>query len=222
MKKKPWLGQPVENLGNREMIGIINYGLGNLNSIRNMLKKINVVSEIVADPSKFRDFEKLILPGVGAFDHGMRGLRENTMIPALEEEVLGKGKLILGICLGMQLICKGSEEGQSPGLGWIDCHFTKFRFPEGSPLKVPHMGWNLVHVLRDNPLFPRKAGEEDRFYFVHSYHGCCANEEDVVAVANHGGPVLAAVRRGNIFGVQFHPEKSHRFGMELLRRFAEI
>lgn len=204
------------------MIGIINYGLGNLNSIRNMLKKINVVSEIISDPTKFRDFEKLILPGVGAFDHGMRGLRENAMIPLLEEEVLRKKKPILGVCLGMQLICRGSEEGQSHGLGWIDCHFTKLRFPEGSSLKVPHMGWNNVFVPRANPLLPSKAGEKDRYYFVHSYNGHCDNEENVIGLTNHGGPVLAAIRKENIFGVQFHPEKSHRFGMELLRRFAEI
>jgi glutamine amidotransferase len=204
------------------MIGIINYGLGNLNSIRNMLRKINVPSQIVADPSEFGEFHKLILPGVGAFDHGMRGLREAGMIPALEEQVLQRGKPVLGVCLGMQLICKGSEEGQFPGLGWIDCHFTRFRFPEGSPLKVPHMGWNFVQVPRDNPLLPRRNNLGDRFYFVHSYHGHCANEEDVIAITSHGGPVLAAIRRGNIFGVQFHPEKSHKFGMELLRRFSEF
>ena len=217
---------PVNEANRKEihlaMIGVINYGLGNINSIRNMLKKINVESEIVEDPGKFAACHKLILPGVGSFDHGMRGLLEKGMIPALEKEVLGKGKPVLGVCLGMQLISKGSEEGRSPGLGWIDCHFTKFRFPERSTLKVPHMGWNLVHVPRDNPLLQSKPGGEDRFYFVHSYHGHCVNEEDVIGVTNHGGPVLAAIRRDNIFGVQFHPEKSHRFGMELLRRFAEI
>jgi glutamine amidotransferase len=204
------------------MIGIINYGLGNLNSINNMLKKISVDSAIVSDSSRLGDFQKFILPGVGSFDHGIRGLRENGMIPPLEEQVLGRGKPILGVCLGMQLMCNGSDEGQSPGMGWIDCHFTKFRFPDVSPLKVPHMGWNVVQVPRDNPLLPRRNDVGDRFYFVHSYHGRCANEEDVIGVTSHGGPVLAAIRRGNIFGVQFHPEKSHKFGMELLRRFSEF
>lgn len=204
------------------MIGIINYGLGNLNSIRNMFDKINVKSEFISDPKNFSQFERLVLPGVGSFDHGMRGLRECHMIPSLEKEVLEKGKPILGICLGMQLICKGSEEGKESGLGWIDCHFTKFRFPVESLLKVPHMGWNVVDVFRKNPLLIQNPVEKKRFYFVHSYHGHCANEEDAIGITNHGGPVLAAVRRGNIFGVQFHPEKSHRFGMDLLKRFAEI
>lgn len=204
------------------MIGIINYGLGNLNSISNMFKKINVMSEVVSNPSNFKKFNKLLLPGVGSFDYGMKGLIENAMISPLEEEVLVKKKPILGVCLGMQLIGKGSEEGQHSGLGWIDCNFKKFRFPENSSLKIPHMGWNVLRISRDNPILPAKISGENRFYFVHSYHGNCANEENVIGYADYGGQVLAAIQRENIFGVQFHPEKSHRFGMELLKRFAEL
>lgn len=202
------------------MIVIIDYGMGNIGSIQNMLAWIGAEACISADPQVIRRADKLILPGVGAFDNGMRRLNELGFVSLLQEQAIERGKPLLGICLGMQLLGQGSEEGSLPGLGWLAAESVRFRFEvTQSALKVPHMGWNTVEPVTESPLFAEITSP--RFYFVHSYHVTCQRQEDVLARASYGFPFVAAVRRQNIYGVQFHPEKSHKFGMALLRNFAE-
>lgn len=203
------------------MIHIVNYGLGNLNSIKNIIKKIGGESKITDDVRELKDAKKLILPGIGAFDHGMQFLNERGWINELNEAVLARKTPVLGICLGMQLMCKGSEEGVLPGLGWFDADVKRFRLAPDSPYKIPHMGWNAVHVKKPNPLIEDK-GEEQRFYFVHSYHVVCNNPADALLSAVHGYEFTAAISHENMFATQFHPEKSHRFGMDLLKHFIAI
>jgi glutamine amidotransferase len=203
------------------MITIVDYGVGNLGSIVNMLKKAGAKAQASSDPNDLRQAEKLILPGVGAFDAGMKKLNETGLVPVLNELVLDKKVPVIGLCLGMQLMTKRSEEGTEAGLGWIDAETVRFKFgAENAHLKVPHMGWNTLDICRPHPLVA-DLGAEPRFYFVHSYHIVCANETDVVANTDYGYPFAAIISRGNILGAQFHPEKSHRFGMQLLRNFAE-
>lgn len=201
------------------MITVVNYGMGNVGSIANMLKKIGAEACISAEPSVIAKAEKLILPGVGAFDNGMANLERSGLIPILNECVLGRGVPIMGLCLGMQLFGRRSEEGRSAGLGWIDAETVRFRFePQNGGLKVPHMGWNRVQIAdRPSPLQGMPA--ETRFYFVHSYHMVCADPSVVMTTTEYGCTFVSGVKRENIIGVQFHPEKSHRFGMELFRNF---
>lgn len=203
------------------MICIVNYGLGNLNSILNIIKKIGGESRIIDEVSELKSARKLILPGIGAFDHGMKFLNERGWVDELNTAVLERKVPVLGICLGMQLMCKGSEEGLLPGLGWFDADVKRFRIPEGSPDKIPHMGWNALRIKKQNSLIGQKE-EEQRFYFVHSYHVVCNNPHDELASAVHGYEFTAAISRENIYATQFHPEKSHRFGMELLKNFIAI
>lgn len=203
------------------MIIIVNYGLGNLSSVLNMITKAGGQATIVSDPNILTEADKIILPGVGAFDHGMSNLHNNGWINALNEAVLVNQVPILGICLGMQLMCKSSEEGILPGLGWIDADVKRFKLPAESVLKIPHMGWNTVDIAKPNPLISDKEGEQ-RFYFVHSYHAVCKNPLDVLATSYHGYEITSAFSHNNVYGVQFHPEKSHRFGMALLKKFIEL
>jgi len=204
------------------MIVIVDYGMGNVGSIKNMLHRVGAASVIAAEPEAIRSAEKLILPGVGAFDKAMECLDRLNLIGVLNEKVLREGAPLLGICLGMQLLSRRSEEGQRPGLGWIDAETVRFRFDEShAGLKLPHMGWNAVDVVRPSPILDDRH-EGSRFYFVHSYHVRCAEERHVLAVATYGVTFHAAVIHGNIMGTQFHPEKSHKFGMRLLKRFAEM
>jgi len=202
------------------MLTIINYGIGNLNSVANMIRHVGGKCRISNNVEEIANAEKLILPGVGAFDRGMEALNESGLAEALSVAVLERGVPILGICLGMQLMTKRSEEGRQPGLGWLDAEVVKFRFPEGSGLKIPHMGWNTLSIRRDNPLI--RPEERQRFYFVHSYHVVCTNELDVTATCGYGYDFVAAFAHNNIFGAQFHPEKSHRFGMAVMRNFLEM
>ncbi len=201
------------------MITIVNYGMGNLGSLVNMLKRIGVRTTVASDPGGVTRAERLLLPGVGAFDaamtriNGVPGLRQALDRKALEERVP-----VLGVCLGMQLLTRESEEGDAPGLGWIGG--AAIRFPRLDGLKVPHMGWNTAVPTKPSPL-TRDVGDAPRYYFVHSY---CVQVEDrahALMRTTHGIPFDAAIGRGNIFGVQFHPEKSHRYGMTILRNFAE-
>ncbi len=203
------------------MITIVDYGLGNLGSILNMLRKLGVPSELSGDPARIATATKLILPGVGAFDNGMENLARLGLVEPLNRRVRDEGVPILGICLGAQLMTRRSEEGRLPGLGWIEADTIRFfsRQPVAG-MKVPHMGWNDLRVLKASPLFAPDT--EQRFYFVHSYHFLCDDATDLLAAATYGYEFIAAFSRGNIHGVQFHPEKSHRFGMELLRRFAAL
>ncbi|UTW51672.1 imidazole glycerol phosphate synthase subunit HisH [bacterium SCSIO 12827] len=204
------------------MIAIVDIGIGNLGAIKNMLRKVGAQAEITDSADAIKAADKIVLPGVGAFDHGMGALAASGLMDTLNEQALDAGKPILGICLGAQMLGRRSEEGSLPGLGWIDMDIV--RFPRDAGLKIPHMGWNTVAPTmpggRTHPLF---AGGEDapRFYFVHSFHFECDRPEDVTATCVYGKPFAAAVARGNIWGVQFHPEKSHRFGAALLRNFAE-
>lgn len=203
------------------MIAIIDYGLGNLASVQNMFRKIGVKDVIITgNPELIASADKLLLPGVGAFDKGITNLEKSGLIQVLNERVVMHGIPILGICLGMQLLTKGSEEGKLNGLGWIDAHTVKFRPEAGSQWKVPHMGWEYVTVTKENPLLSPHS--KSRFYFVHSYHVVCEAKEQSIGTAIFDKPFTCMVNKGNIFGTQFHPEKSLKFGMEVLLNFSKI
>jgi glutamine amidotransferase len=206
-----------------KMIVIVNYEMGNVGSIRNMLARLGIPSQISSDPAVIAKADRLILPGVGAFDQGMENLNKLGLTTALDDRVLGQGTPVLGICLGMQLMTRSSEEGVSAGLGWIDAetvHFKKERGPEVADMRLPHIGWNFVDPASAHGLLA-DLPEEPRFYFVHTYRVVCSDPEDVVLTADYG-PVrfTAAFARGNIAGIQCHPEKSHKFGMGVLTNFA--
>lgn len=204
------------------LVTIIDYGVGNLKSIANMLLRIGVPSRLASRPEDVALATKIILPGVGAFDAGMSALHERGLVDALNERATVAKVPILGICLGMQLVAESSEEGERPGLGWIPGRSRRFSFPEPSPaLRVPHMGWNAVTPTRESPLFAAVPMPR-RFYFVHSYHLVCTHTEDVLATTSYGIEFTSAVAHENILGLQFHPEKSHKYGMAVLRAFAEI
>jgi glutamine amidotransferase len=203
------------------MITIVNYGLGNLGSISNMLKKIGVKSIISSDPDTVRKAEKIILPGVGHFDRAIERIDQGGLKGVLNEKALKDKIPILGICLGMQLMTQNSEEGQLCGLGWIPAKTVRFNFPKESNFKVPHMGWNLVVRSTPSPL-TEDIDTEHRFYFVHSYHVRVEDEKYSILKTEHGYLFDSGIQNGNLFGVQFHPEKSHRFGMKLLTNFARL
>jgi glutamine amidotransferase len=198
------------------MVVIVDYGLGNLGSIENMLKKINVKCKISGEVDDIHAAKKLILPGVGSFDDGMKNLNDKGLKGVLNKKVIEEKTPILGICLGMQLMTNGSQEGVLPGLSWIDAESLKFSFSDRT-LKIPHMGWNLTHATKDNTLFGHY--DEERFYFVHSYYVKLKDENDELAYTEYGVRFTSSFQRDNIYGVQFHPEKSHKFGMSLLRNF---
>jgi glutamine amidotransferase len=201
------------------MIAILDYGIGNLKSVYNMFKKIGIESIVTSDIEIIRQADKYLLPGVGSFDHGIKSLKNASFFKILESEVLEKKKPILGICLGMQLLTNSSEEGNEKGLGWIDANTVKFDLKDKS-LSVPHMGWNLVKPINTDTLFFDL--NDSRFYFVHSYHVLCKKKEDILATAHYGEEFTCSICNNNIYGVQFHPEKSHKFGMQLLRNFGEL
>lgn len=203
------------------MIVIIDYNMGNPGSILNMLKKIGAKAKISANTEDIRSAKKLILPGVGAFDNAMMNLNNLNLIPILNEAVISRKTPILGICLGMQLFSKRSEEGTLAGLAWLDAETMKLKPDNNQSLKIPHMGWNTIEVKRECGLFGSMY-EEPRFYFAHSYHVKCNNAEDVAAATYYGQEFCSAIAHENIFAVQFHPEKSHKFGLKLLRNFAEL
>jgi glutamine amidotransferase len=206
----------------RQKIIIVNYGMGNLGSIHNMLRYIGYEASISADTDEIMGADKLILSGVGSFDGGMKNLNEGGFLFPLEKKVLDDKIPVLGICLGMQLFSKRSEEGRLPGLGWLNAETVRFSFGDNAGnLKIPHMGWNTVTIEKNGLLFNRMP-DDFRFYFVHSFHLLCANEEDILGCTFHGYKFASAIIKGNIYGVQFHPEKSHRFGMQILRNFAEL
>ena len=203
------------------MITIIDYGMGNLGSISNMFKRIGVESEVTSDKEKIAAAKKILLPGVGAFDAAMERINEGGFREILDRKVLLEKVPVLGICLGMQLLTNSSEEGKIPGLGWIPAKTTRFTFSQDTKLKVPHMGWNRVY--EKNPgLLIKDLPPEPRFYFVHSYYVMAEDEKHVLTTTTHGVEFNSIIQKENIFGAQFHPEKSHKFGMKLLENFARI
>ena len=204
------------------MIGIVNYGSGNIQAIANIYNRANVPYQIITEPSQLKKSDKLILPGVGAFDATMQELVNSGLKEELDEQVLVYGKPVLGICVGMQILSKGSDEGKLNGLGWIDGTVRKF-----DVLKIkekpflPHMGWNSINPLIDHPLF-EGIDKDLGFYFVHSYYFETENPSNTLCNTFYGESFSSAVYKGQIFGVQFHPEKSHSNGIKLLSNFAKI
>ncbi len=202
------------------MITIIDYNIGNLSSIKNMLKKIGVPALITSNVDEIEKAEKLILPGVGHFDYGMQNLHQSGLVPILNQRVLQNKVPILGICLGVQLLTQSSDEGKEKGLGWIDgktIAFDKTKF-EGNE-KVPHMGWGEIKNYEQSKLFENMYNEP-RFYFVHSFHLALQNKSDEMCTQHFAYDFCAGIEHNNILGVQYHPEKSHKFGMKLLENFA--
>lgn len=203
------------------MIVIIDYGMGNLGSIANMLKQIGAPAVISADPKQIEQADRLILAGVGAFDAGMQRLNELGLIPLMTYKALEQKTPFLGICLGMQLLTRQSEEGHLPGLGWLDAETVKFNFEgDAARLRVPHMGWNEIQIQVEHPLLADLGGEP-RFYFVHSYYVNCLHTEDVLAATEYGKTFHSIIGRGNLLGTQFHPEKSHQYGKKILENFVK-
>lgn len=203
------------------MITIIDLGIGNTGAVKNMLKKVGHQCVITSDHQAISDASKLILPGVGTFDVGMSRLEQLDLIELLTRKVIEEKIPVLGICLGMQLLSRSSEEGTKPGLSWIEADVIRFNWDNTDiKLKIPHMGWTELQLKKESKLF-ETTDVLQRFYFVHSYHVKCDRLEDVLGESVYGIPFTAAIEKENIFGVQFHPEKSHKYGMSLLRRFAE-
>jgi len=205
---------------NNDMISIIDYGVGNVASVLNMVKHVGGEANIISSPQDLESATKLIFPGIGSFDYAVQCLQNNNWINALNSTVLERKIPILGICLGMQLMCKYSEEGILTGLGWIDAQVKRFTAGQ-EKLKIPHMGWNHVEVVSDNPLVINEEPNQ-RFYFVHSYYVECNTENDVILKSRYGINFVAGFQHKNIFGVQFHPEKSHRYGKQLIKQFLEV
>lgn len=203
------------------MITIVDYGMGNLGSIANTFRRIGVSAKVTSDPAAVLEAKRLVLPGVGSFKRGMNNLQSAGLIPALEEQVLENRVPILGICLGMQLFTDRSEEGDVAGLGWINADTVRFRIgSNGSRLKIPHMGWNSVSATGD----PLLAGitDDDRFYFVHSYHVAKIDEGLVTGTTSYGYEFPSVLRQGNIYGIQCHPERSHSSGVRVLKNFMQL
>ncbi|EAY29763.1 imidazole glycerol phosphate synthase subunit HisH [Microscilla marina] len=201
------------------MITIIDYGIGNLGSVFNMFKKIGAKAKVTSNLSEIEQAEKLLLPGVGAFDKAMTKINEGRLREVLDYKALEQKVPLLGICLGMQLLTESSEEGKIPGLGWIPAKTIAFK--KENNLKVPHMGWNEVKVAQECPLV-KDLPEEPRFYFVHSYYVQCDHNENVLLKTHYAHNFDSAIWKDNIYGAQFHPEKSHKFGMKLFDNFDKL
>ncbi|MCK8683730.1 imidazole glycerol phosphate synthase subunit HisH [Pseudomonas umsongensis] len=204
------------------MITIIDYGLGNIQAFVNVYRRLHIPVSVAKCSSDLEGAGKLILPGVGAFDHAIERLDASGMRPVLNELVQHQKVPVLGICVGMQILADSSEEGSLPGLGWVPGTVRSFKaIPALSTLALPHMGWNDVTPASDSALF-KGLESESRFYFLHSYFFDCSNEQNIAATSSYGLDFSCAVRAGNVYGVQFHPEKSHHFGVGLLKNFAEL
>lgn len=200
------------------MIAIIDYDIGNITAVSNMLSRIGLQTHITSSAEDVERADRIILPGNGSFDACMKSLRATGLIPVLERKVLEQHTPLLGICVGAQMLGLGSEEGAEQGLGWLDMEVL--RFPDIPDLRVPHMGWNQVRSISTTSYLTREIAKDARFYFVHSYYMQPKNPSDILMSATYGIEFAAGVSCGNISGVQFHPEKSHRFGKQLLTSFA--
>lgn len=203
------------------MIAILDYGLGNIRAFANIYENLDLPFFVASTPDELKKATKVILPGVGAFDRAMQLLSASGMRPPLEELVLGRGVPVLGVCVGMQMLARSSEEGTLPGLGWIDGEVRRFVSPVGQRLLLPHMGWNSVVPRIDNALL-RGLSQELGFYFLHSYYFRCVCEADSIGETDYGVRFASAINSKNFFGVQFHPEKSHRNGIQLLKNFGTL
>lgn len=201
------------------MIVIVDYGLGNVSAFKNVYNRLQIPVAIAKNADDLSGATKLILPGVGSFDYAMRKLEMSGMRHNLERLVLEHKVPLLGVCVGMQMLANTSDEGLLPGLGWIKARVKKFNTENN--LILPHMGWNDASSKSCNKLF-ENMGNDAKFYFLHSYYFDPCNEADAIGTSNYGGEFTCAVQSGNIFGVQFHPEKSHHFGVQLLKNFADI
>ena len=204
------------------MINIIDLGVSNVASVANMVKKVGGTPNIISDHSQLNTIKsnKAILPGVGSFDSAMKMLNRGNWFNSLNQYIENSSNSILGICLGMQIMFNRSEEGQLEGLKWIDGDIRKFQF-EDKKLKVPHMGWNFISPKKDDVLF-QSSSERQRFYFVHSFFASCNDKNDILSLTNYGIDFVSSVQKNNIYGVQFHPEKSHRYGMHIINNFINI
>ena len=204
------------------MIVIIDYGIGNLSSILNKLQRLGVETIVSSKIEHIKKAEKLILPGVGHFEAGMNNLRKQNLIPILNKKVLEEKAFVLGICLGMQLFTNKSEEGNCTGLGWINAETKKIQLSNYKGyMKIPHVGWNTLKIKKTNNIL-REINEENAFYFVHSYHVVCNNVSNIIAMTNYDCLFTSVVQKENILGVQFHPEKSHQSGMQILENFIKM
>jgi glutamine amidotransferase len=196
--------------------------MGNILSIKNMIRHVGGEAQIISKPVELEGVDKIILPGVGAFDNGMQKLREKDFVEVLNTLVLGEKKPVLGICLGMQLMTQRSAEGELPGLSWFEAETYKMQEKiNGTQLRIPHMGWNTVTFVKDSAI-SLDMEESPRFYFVHGYAVRCFRHEDILCQCEYGEDITAGMMRENIYGVQFHPEKSHKFGMKLLENFINL
>lgn len=204
------------------MITIIDYGSGNIKAIQNIYKQLNVSCVISKSPSDILSASKLVLPGVGAFDETMLQLQSAGIIDALNEAVIHKKVPIMGVCVGMQIMASRSDEGSLPGLGWVDAEVKKFplEYISGKP-KLPHMGWNSVVLVKQSSLLDNVDCQKG-FYFLHSYYFSCLESDDVIATTTYGKDFTSVISKGNIYGVQFHPEKSHSNGMTVFKNFSEL
>lgn len=203
-----------------QKVVIIDYGMGNIGSIENMLKFLGVKAIVSSDIDVILSADKIILPGVGHFDRAMNNIKDLGLMDVLKEMALVKKKPFLGICLGMQIMCQSSEEGILPGLSFIQAEVKKFDFGPDSKLKVPHMGWNKININKSSDILDG-LDDDSRFYFVHSYFVKCQNEIDVLTQTTHGFNFVSSFQVDNLIGAQFHPEKSHRFGVALFKNFLE-
>ena len=200
---------------------IVDYGMGNLNSVKRTMDRMKVDSVISSDPKDIISSQKIILPGVGHFGKAMSNLKELNLLDTLHEAVLVKQKLILGICLGMQLMTRKSEEGNAEGLGWFDAEIVKFNVSDKMKYKIPQMGWNQIYIKKNSSLM-KNISELSEFYFVHSYHLKINNQPDTLNETRFDYIYPSAIEKDNIFGVQYHPEKSHDAGAQLLKNFIEL